>query len=130
MEYSALVKSHFTAPQNVGRLAAAPNVVIVSAGSREQGTEIVLSAKLENDRIDALRHLIYGCPHSIAAASWATLRLVGATLGELERWQWRDVAAALDVPPEKWGRLLVIDDAVRELARNWRNRLSNHAETA
>jgi NifU-like protein involved in Fe-S cluster formation len=130
MEYSPLVRNHFMAPRNVGRLGNGANVLVASAGNKEQGTEIVLSARIEHDRLAALTHLAYGCPHTIAAASWATERLVGKSLDELRQWKWREVATALEVPPEKWGRLLVLEDAVRALERSWGNRLSNHAQTA
>jgi hypothetical protein len=38
---------------------------------------------------------------------------------QLGAWDWQDAAAALEVPPAKFGRLLTLQDAVREAARNW-----------
>jgi NifU-like protein involved in Fe-S cluster formation len=130
MTYSPLVESHFTIPRNVGRFDPALDVIVANSGSKDQGVEIVLSARIENERIVALNHLVYGCPHTIAAASWLTERLCGATQDDLARWRWREVATALEVPPEKWGRLLVLEDAVRALQKGWRNRRSTHAQTA
>ncbi len=130
MHYSPLVERHFATPCNVGQLASGSDVLTARAGSQDRGVEILLSARVEHDRIVALNHRVYGCPHSIAAASWLTERLTGATLQDLARWTWREAATALEVPPEKWGRLLVLEDAVRALEKNWRSRPSNHAETA
>lgn len=130
MRYSSLVERHFAAPRNVGCFDSGSDVLTGRSGSKDQGIEILLSARLENGRIVALNHLVYGCPHAIAAASWLTERLTGATLQDLGRWTWREAATALEVPPEKWGRLLVLEDAVRALEKNWRNHPSNHAETA
>lgn len=130
MEYSRLVRSHFFAPKNVGRLAPAPDVIEARSGSKAQGIEVILSARVADERIVALQHLIYGCPHSIAAASWLTERLLGASAAELAAWSWRDAADTLEVPTEKWGRLLVLEDVVRALAKVWRDRSSNHAQTA
>lgn len=130
MVYSPLVHAHFTTPRNVGRLAAAPDVVSARAGSKTQGVEIALTARIDGNRIVSLTHLVYGCPHTIAAASWLTDRLHGAGIEDLEGWRWREAAAALEVPPEKWGRLLALEDAVRALANEWRNRSLNHAQRA
>jgi NifU-like protein involved in Fe-S cluster formation len=130
MNYSSLVHAHFTRPRNVGRLESAPDVLSARAGSKAQGVEIALSARIDGNRLVTLHHLVYGCPHTIAAVSWLTERLEGAGIEMLESWRWRDAADALEVPTEKWGRLLVLEDAVRALAREWRNRLSNHAQRA
>ena len=67
----------------------------------------------------AARFRAFGCPHLIAAASWVTDRLRGATREELAAWDWREAAEALEVPPAKFGRLLTLQDAVRDAARNW-----------
>lgn len=130
MNYSTLVESHFSTPRNVGRFQPATDVLVARSGSEDQGVEIVLSARIANERIVALNHLAYGCPHSIAAASWLTERLAAATLDDLARWRWKEAATVLEVPPEKWGRLLVLEDAVRALEKGWRNRRSSHAQTA
>ena len=48
-----------------------------------------------------------------------TERLPGVARDALERWDWREAADALEVPPAKFGRLLTLQDAVRSVARNW-----------
>ena len=65
------------------------------------------------------RFRAFGCPHFMAAASWLTDRLRGATRDDLGGWDWREVAEALEVPPAKFGRLLTLQDAVRAVAANW-----------
>ena len=49
--------------------------------------------------------------HRAAARGW--------TRAELAAWDWREAAEALEVPPAKFGRLLTLQDAVRDAARNW-----------
>ena len=66
-----------------------------------------------------MRFRAFGCPHLLAAASWLTERLRGATREDLASWDWREAAEALEVPPSKFGRLLTLQDAVRDAARNW-----------
>lgn len=120
--YNPVVIEHFGQPRNVGRFAAADDVIAASAGDPEQGVRFDLSARVQGDRIVALRFEVYGCPHCIAAGSLLSERLQGATLEELRRWTWRQAADELEFPPEKRGRLLVLEDAVRALATEWQRR--------
>lgn len=120
--YSAPVVEHFARPCNVGRFATASHVIEGAAGDVAQGVRFVLSASIADEQIGELRFESYGCPHCIAAGSWLTQRLRGATRSELDHWTWREAADALDVPPEKRGRLLILEDAVRALAASWRQR--------
>jgi NifU-like protein involved in Fe-S cluster formation len=93
-----------------------------AAGSREQGAAFHVSAQIESGVIKEVRVETYGCPHCIAAGSWLSGRLSGAAAEQLATWNWRDIAAALDVPAEKRGRLLILEDAIRHLAEAWRKR--------
>jgi nitrogen fixation NifU-like protein len=120
--YNPVVIEHFTQPRNVGRFAAADDVIAASAGDPEQGVRFDLSARVRGDRIVALRFEVYGCPHCIAAGSLLSERLRGATQDELCRWSWREAADELEFPLEKRGRLLVLEDAVRALAAQWQRR--------
>lgn len=119
-EYNALVLDHFEHPRNAGRFAAAPDTIEGVAGGAAQGAMFRLSARLADRRIAQVRFEAYGCPHCLAAGSWLSERLVGATREDLEAWQWRGAADVLDVPAEKRGRFLILEDAVRALAVSWR----------
>jgi NifU-like protein involved in Fe-S cluster formation len=125
--YSSLVVEHFAQPRNVGRFASATDVIAASAGDPEQGVRFDLSARVRDERIVALRFEVYGCPHCIAAGSLLSERLQGATQDELRRWSWRETAEQLEFPPEKRGRLLVLEDAVRALAAEWQRQTATHA---
>jgi NifU-like protein involved in Fe-S cluster formation len=120
--YSPLVIEHFEHPLNVGRLAPAEDVIEASAGRKEQGTVFCLSAKVSGDSLAAIGVQTYGCPHCIAAGSWLSERLIGAKLTQLLEWSWREAEKALEVPPEKRGRLLLLEDVVRQLAVRWQER--------
>lgn len=126
--YSSLVIEHFEHPRNVGdwsdgALASQGEVVQGSAGEVSQGVRFVLSARVAGGVIQAARFEAYGCPHCIASASWLTEQLPGRTLAALGQWRWREAARILEVPVEKFGRLLVLEDAVRRLAEDWARRL-------
>ena len=102
-----------------GRLAPAADVSVGRAGDREQGAEVALYFRVVSGRVTEARFQAFGCPHFVAAASWLTDHLVGAAREDLADWDWRDVAAALQVPAAKFGRLLTLQDAVRDAAGNW-----------
>ena len=119
--YSAAVMEHFDRPRNMGRFEPGPGVIEARVGSVAQGTSFHLSARVDAGTATAVRFEAYGCPHCIAAASWATEQLAGRPMGELADWSWRDVAQALDVPAEKRGHLLVLEDAVKRLAEAGRS---------
>lgn len=121
-DYSPLVLDHFNRPRNVGTLGPAADVLTASAGSREQGALFHVCARIQGKAITEARFETYGCPHCIAAASWLSERLNGATVEDLRQWSWREAAAALEIPAEKRGRLLILEDALRALAASWRSR--------
>ena len=120
--YNPVVVEHFARPRNVGRFASAADIIAASAGDPDQGVRFDLSARVKDDRIVALRFEVYGCPHCIAAGSLLSERLQGATQEQLRRWSWREAADELEFPPEKRGRLLVLEDAVHALAAQWQRR--------
>lgn len=120
--YSAEVRRRARAPAGAGRSPAGGDVVSGGAGDVEQGTRVELDVQVAGGRVVRAAFRAHGCPHVVAAASWVIERLRDATRGDLERWDWREVAEALDVPPAKYGRLLVLQDAVRAVARNWAGR--------
>jgi len=90
-----------------------------TAGHREQGVDVRFDLAVHGDRVVEARFRAFGCPHVIAVASWLTERLQGARREDLTAWDWQEAARALEVPPAKFGRLLTIQDAVRDAARNW-----------
>ena len=121
-QYSSLVIEHFESPRNVGAFAAAPDVITGHAGRRDHGAEFRISARVAGERIADARFETYGCPHCVAAGSLLTTLLIGADRERLEHWSWREIASVLQVPTAKRGRLLILEDAVRAMAVDWRKR--------
>lgn len=110
--YSEAVLSRFRAPGHAGRLPG----LTAAAGSRERGCEIQFSLEAAAGRVRALRFQAYGCPHAIAAAELAAERLEGERLETLAAFRGLDLQEPLDVPPEKLGVLLIVEDALHALA--------------
>ncbi len=90
-----------------------------AAGDADHGARVELEFMVEQGRVARGRFRAFGCPHLVAAASWVTDRLRGANRDDLAAWDWREAAEALEVPAAKFGRLLTLQDAVRDVARNW-----------
>lgn len=120
-QYSAVVVDHFEHPRHAGPPDPGPDHIEAVATDQAQEVHFRLSARVEQGHLSMLRFQAYGCPHSLAAASWLCERMEGADLPALDAWDWRDAAAALSVPVTKYGRLLVLEDAVRALAMAWRS---------
>ncbi len=117
--YGVEVRRRMASLVGAGGWPSAKDVVTAQAGDREQGAEVQLSMRNVAGRASELRFRAFGCPHFLAAASWLTDRLRGASHDEFAGWDWHEAADALEVPPAKFGRLLILQDAVHELARNW-----------
>ena len=117
--YGAEVRRRMRELPGSGDLPRGVAQVAGRAGDREQGAEVRFEFGLENGRVAAARFRAFGCPHFLAAASWLCERLVGEGRSGLLAWDWREAADALEVPPAKFGRLITLQDAVRDAARNW-----------
>jgi NifU-like protein involved in Fe-S cluster formation len=96
------------------------------AGRAAEGTRVRFSLRLSGTRVEQVRYRAYGCPFTLAACEWlarqlterqlseASAQAISAAVGTPAEW-----AAALGVPPQRLGRLLVVEDALRQaMSRN------------
>lgn len=121
--YSPLVRQHFRHPKGAGSFEpGTPGVAQGCAGSREQGVAVQFQCRVEGEKIVEARFLAWGCPHSIAGASWVAEKLPGMGLGEAAGITGLEVSAALDVPAEKLGSILILEDALGACLENARER--------
>ncbi len=131
MNYNELTCHHFESAANAGVLVG-PDTRRGAAGNRALGTWVQFDVQFGAGRaqslqgapveeavraaeqtVQAVRFLAYGCPHVIAVADWiagqATSRQSGTELPESVQ----SLRERFDVPVEKLGRLLIIEDAWR-----------------
>jgi len=121
--YSQLARQHFSHPVAAGSFEAGiPGVAQGCAGSREQGVAVQFQCRVEDGRIHEARFLAWGCPHSIAGASWLAEKLAGMGLGEAAQISGLEVSDALDVPADKLGSILILEDALGACLENARER--------
>ena len=107
--YSDEVRRRFAAP---GFAGVAGDCVARSSG---QDVDIEVSAEVADGRLVALRFRAYGCPHTIAACDLACERLEGGGVAVLSAVPVDELMRTLSVPVEKTGRILVLEDAFRDL---------------
>ncbi len=110
-------------PGDPGDAGAAPAAHWLSgeAGSEHDGTRVRFALHIEGQRVLEARYRTYGCPHTLAACEWLAAGLQGCELATLSPAGLSQVlggpldwARSLAVPAAKLGRLLVIEDALRE----------------
>jgi hypothetical protein len=91
--------------------AHATRVVSGEAGRERRGTRVRFTLCLDGDRLLEVRYRAYGCPYTLAACEWLARRLEDGgpgLIGAPGEW-----AQALQIPPARMGRLLVVEDALR-----------------
>jgi NifU-like protein involved in Fe-S cluster formation len=112
--------THAGGPQRATVEAAdgQPRWVSGEAGRERHGTRVRFLLRVDRERLLEVRYRAYGCPHTLAACEWVSQQLEGAghdraglrgdAIGGPADW-----AAALQIPPAKLGRLLVLEDALK-----------------
>jgi NifU-like protein involved in Fe-S cluster formation len=115
--YSEAVRRLFRAAGHAGELTSENgHFVVAEAVEGGAGARIRLSGRAEGGRWLALRYRIFGCPHLIAAAESVCERFEGAAVDAVRNLAVADLVAELEIPVEKTGRLLLLEDAFRQLA--------------
>ena len=112
--YSPRVREYFAAPAHAGDVDGGLSVFV-----DEQDVCLRLSGAAADDRVAALRFRARACPHVIAAAEAACAELEGRPVVDLIEYSARDLMDNLPVPVEKTGRILVLEDAIRALGRQF-----------
>jgi hypothetical protein len=114
--YSSEVRRLFATAPGSGSLPPGPGIVLRSeAAALDRVAWVELELRLHEGRILDARFRAWGCPHLIAACALVTGRMVGQAPRQALRADPAELAAQLQAPPEKLGRLLVLEDAVRQL---------------
>lgn len=112
---SAPVRARFMRLAHAGDLLPEPcrQPVVGEAGAEGLGTRVRFQFDVQDGRVRSIRFRAYGCPWTLATCEWLAERLEGREwpvtgLGEPTDW-----AAALTIPLERLGRLLVVEDALK-----------------
>lgn len=81
----------------------------------DRGAWVRFAAFVDGERFGDVRFRAFGCPHTLAAASYVSACLRGAPIAAASGIDAATLARELDVPAGKMGRLLVVEDALGAL---------------
>jgi len=108
--YNPRVRQLFAAPAHAGTLAGS-----VQAHCDAQGVRVMLSASAANGVVDQMRYQVMACPHVIACCEEICLAVEGQLVSGLETFSAADLMQSLAVPAQKSGRIIALEDTVRQL---------------
>jgi cysteine desulfurase len=97
-------------PQGIG---APPDIRHGQAGREHDGAAVAFELHISGGTVKSARFSAYGCPHTLAVSAWLCEALEGARTDNLAVGAPIEWAEKFAVPPEKLGRLLVVEDALR-----------------
>ncbi|HEX6997758.1 MAG TPA: iron-sulfur cluster assembly scaffold protein [Gammaproteobacteria bacterium] len=113
MEYGSEVWRRFDAPLRAGEIEPeAAGVVSGEGDDRALNVWVRFQLEVADGVIRRARFRAFGCPHTVAAADWLAEWLEGRPVRALAELDVRRAAAALEVPAEKLGKLLRMEDAL------------------
>lgn len=114
--YSERVRELFARLPRSGDLAPGAGArVHGEAAALDRGAWVRFDARLAGGRIADCSFRAWGCPHALAACALAAEAVVGRAPDDGIATDARRLAEALAVPREKFGRLLVVEDALAAL---------------
>lgn len=123
MEYSSAVVRRFAAPERARELPdGTPGLVSGEAEDRTLHVWVRFQVQVMNGVVKAARFAAYGCPHTLAAAATVAERVEGMTVAAARELDVRELCAPLEVPVEKLGKLLRVEDALRACWRELETR--------
>ncbi len=108
--YSELTLRYFETAPGAGSLSG-PGIYRGAAGSRAQGTWVQFDVEAAAGTIGRARFLAFACPHTIAVSAWIAEHAPGLSVRPALPVNVADLSDRFDVPTEKRGRLLIVEDA-------------------
>ena len=112
---SPLVRRYFRAPARIPQFpeGAGPSDMRQGrAGRQSEGTQVLFELRIADGIVKSARFSAYGCPHTVAVAGWLCEVLEGSRLDAGPPGTPADWAQKFEVPAEKLGRLLIVEDAL------------------
>jgi NifU-like protein involved in Fe-S cluster formation len=96
-----------------------PAADVIQGEAGGPGTDTWVRFHLQIDRranpgiVKAALFQAYGCPHTLSVSAWLTGQLPGRSMNDLVPGTPSAWLQAFEVPVEKLGRLLTVEDALR-----------------
>ena len=99
--------------------ASGGTVVAGEAGGAGQDTWVRFQLLVAQDTVKDARFQAFACPHTMDAAAWLCAELRGRRREALIPGTPAAWAAERGIPVEKLGRLLIVEDALRQCVSHW-----------
>jgi NifU-like protein len=116
----APVQWRFDRLEHAGTFPADTGGVIEGrAGDPALGTQVWFQWRVVGDAVAEARFRAFGCPFTLAVCDFVASGLKGGRPPQPWQGDPHSWAAALSVPAERLGRLLIIEDALRDAYRRW-----------
>jgi cysteine desulfurase len=112
---SPLTRRYFLAPARVPEFpqgSPPPDVRQGRAGREPDGTMVFFELRIADGIVKSARFSAYGCPHTLAVVGWLCEVVEGSRLDAGPPGTPSDWALKFEVPAEKLGRLLIVEDAL------------------
>lgn len=113
MKYNDLTRRYFESPSKAGSL---PDGFRGAAGHLAQGAWVQFDLRIEAASVADARFLAFACPHTIAVSAWLAEKSVGHALRLEMPYSIAALRELFEVPVEKLGRLIIVEDAWRAAA--------------
>lgn len=114
--YSEQVLTAFSRLPHAGPLAEGAGTTMAGeAIALDRGAWVRFDARIERGQFADCRFRAWGCPHVLAAAARTAQTLTGAAVATATITEAHALLMTLGAPAEKLGRMLVVEDAAREL---------------
>ena len=119
--YNSLVRRLFVKPVHAGTLGGSYRSALTASipGGAREGVSLELSAGVEDGRLRELRFRARACPYLIAAAEWFCEHSEGQAAAALATFSAEDLITALEIPETRRGRILLLEDAILLLWRQY-----------
>jgi len=118
--YNETVRACFHSAAHAGELTRDyPQSCVSAVAESAQGAQIALAAGIDAGIVREMRFRVWGCPHLIAATEWLCGQLESGPAAAMENFPLQEIMRQLSVPVEKTGRILLLEDALRSLMRQW-----------
>lgn len=121
MRYSDKVNDHFNNPRNMGSLDRnSADVGTAVVGAPACGDVMQLQLKINEDGvIEDARFKTFGCGSAIASSSLVTTLVKGKRVEDAQSIRNVDIAAELELPPQKIHCSVLAEDAIKEAIKNY-----------
>lgn len=92
------------------------------AGDPVQDTWVAIGVTVRDGVIEQARYGVFGCPYTMAAVAWVAQTLEGGAVTQLGAIDVAGLRRRLNMPTERLGRLLLIEDAAKACLGAWQRR--------